>query len=183
MLRLFLFVFMYISGLWGYSYNELLLKTQVKIYPKIILLDMELENKISQDRGIRLGIVYDKGDFITAEYLRTLIKSVYKDRLSKYLFFAEPVSMEDIIDGKRRFHYLYILKGAPDRLRQLARKSKILRAITFTYDKEDLRYGFLFSIGIEKRTVIYLNSGALDNFRFTKYIFQLAKVIEGDERR
>ncbi len=61
-------LFLYLTLLniaFGYNYDDLVLKAQASIFPKIILLDKKIEDK-KIDGKIVNTIVYDKTDYDTA---------------------------------------------------------------------------------------------------------------------
>lgn len=158
------------------NYNDFLLRIQSKIYPKIILLDKKIDKKLINGK-IMFGIVYDNDDFFIAQRVKELIKKIYGSRLDRYEFKIIPIEMLNILDSKYAdYSYLYILKSIPDRLKQLSLFVKKHNIITFTYDKEELKYGFLFSLDIEKKPIIYMNKKVLNkDLEFTPYLYRIVR--------
>ena len=54
-----------INVAFGYHYDDIVLKAQASIFPKIILLDKKIQNKLI-DGKIVYTIVYNKSDYNTA---------------------------------------------------------------------------------------------------------------------
>ncbi|WP_187648244.1 hypothetical protein [Nitrosophilus labii] len=179
MKRVVIIIFLTNILLFAYSYDDFLLKTQAKIYPKLILLDKKIDKKLI-DGKIQVGIVYDNDDFFTALLIKKLIKSMYGNKLDGYSFKIIPINMLNILNEKLNiFSYLYILKSIPDRLKTLSLYVKKYRIVTFTYDKNDLQYGFLFSINLEKKPILYMNRKALEKeFDFVPSLFQIVRLID-----
>lgn len=179
MKRIAILIFLLNILLFASSYNEFLLKIQAKIYPKIILLDKKIDEAL-KDEKVRIGIVYDDGDFFTALFIKELIIKMYNNRLNGYYFEIVPIKMLNILNKSQNIYsYLYILKSNPDNLKMLSFYVQKNRIVTFTYDKNDLKYGFLFSVNLEKRPVIYLNKKALRrDFEFAPSLFQIVRIID-----
>ncbi len=178
MKRVLIFIFLTKIFLFAYSYDDFLLKTQAKIYPKLILLDKKIDKKLIKGK-IQVGIVYDDDDLFTALSIKNLIKTLYGERLDDYSFKVIPIDMLNILNEKaNNFSYLYILKSVPDRLKMLSIYVKRYKIVTFTYDKNDLQYGFLFSVNLEKKPIIYMNGEALSkDFEFVPSLFRIVRLI------
>ena len=79
---------------YGYEYNSLLLKAQASIFPKIMLLDKKIEEKLV-DAKIIYTIVYDKDDYDTALFIYELINEKYKGRFDQYAYRINLVEFSD----------------------------------------------------------------------------------------
>ncbi len=160
------------------NYNDFLLKIQAKIYPKIILLDKKIDKKLV-DGKIIVGIVYDKGDFFIANRVKNLIKSLYGSRLDEYEFKVVPIDMLNILNDRySNFSYLYILKSIPDRFERLSLFVNRNKIVTFIYDKNDLKYGFLFSLDIKREPIIYMNKKISKIFDFNQYLYSIVRFVD-----
>ena len=65
MKKIILLFFILITWVQAYNYDEVLLKTQASIFPKIMLLNKKVEDKLV-DVKIIYTIVYDKHYYATA---------------------------------------------------------------------------------------------------------------------
>jgi len=77
MIRVFLFFILFSQSLFGYNYDDLLLKAQSSIFPKIMLLDKKIKNKLVKSKVI-YTIVYDENDYQTALHVKEYINTTFK---------------------------------------------------------------------------------------------------------
>lgn len=178
MKKIFIILFIFKLFLFAQNYNDFLLKIQSKIYPKIILLDKKLNQRAANGK-IMFGIVYDEGDYFVAQRIKNLIENMYNNHLDKYEFKVIPIELFNVLNSEyKNYSYFYVLKSIPDRLKQLSLFVKKHNIITFTYDKEELKYGFLFSLDIEKKPIIYMNKKVFyKDLEFTPYLYRIARFL------
>lgn len=174
-------VFLYltlISIVFGYDYDELILKAQASIFPKIILLDKKIENKLI-DNKIVYTIVYDKEDYLTALSIKEFINNNFDGRLDIYDYKIDLVDFEEFSQQTDSSAvYVLNLKNI-DKIAAIARNKGI---ISFSYDINNLKKGLMFSLVIEKSTVLYLEKETLytDKIQFVDALLQMVRFVDKD---
>jgi len=178
MKRAVLLIFFIKILLCAYSYNEFLIKTQISIIPKLLLLDKKLGIK-TYNGTIKIAILFEKEDYITAFYIKNLIKEKFDSKLGRFKLEIIPVKIEDFLNQEKiNYTSIYILKSSSEKILKISEKIAGLGIESFTYDKNDLKYGFLFSIDLEKVPIIYMNKEAINkNFDFIPYLYQLVRLV------
>lgn len=174
-------VFLYltlISIVFGYDYDELILKAQASIFPKIILLDKKIENKLI-DNKIVYTIVYDKEDYLTALSIKEFINNNFDGRLDIYDYKIDLVDFEEFSQQTDSSAvYVLNLKNI-DKIAAIATNKGI---ISFSYDINNLKKGLMFSLVIEKSTVLYLEKETLytDKIQFVDALLQMVRFVDKD---
>ncbi len=179
MRRLAIFLIFALS-LYAYEYNRLLLQTQTSLYPKIILMDKKLSRHL-RDNSIKFYILTNEIDRMTAEYIKEELGKKYGNRIGDYNFVPKIVNFSTFLSDKEFDPVaIYILKEDKKILKSVAKKIEKRNIYSFTYEKNDLLYGFLCNITIEEQVVIYINKKVLlqNDFDFSNTLYQMAKFVE-----
>ncbi len=175
-------LFLYLTLLniaFGYNYDDLVLKAQASIFPKIILLDKKIEDKLI-DGKIVYTIVYDKTDYDTALSIEKFINKNFKGQLDRYEYKINLVDLESFAhDTEASAIYVLNLKEHVEKIATIARIKGI---ISFSYDINNLKKGLMFSLVIEKSTVLYLEKENLYSKKvdFVDALLQMVRFIEKD---
>lgn len=174
MKKLLLIPFLLITTLFGYSYNDLLIKAQSSIFPKILLLDKKLNEKLI-DGKIIYAIACDDNDYQTAIQIRNLIWDKYKNRLGEYELEIKVIKFSDLSE-KTKATAIYAL-NSDEGIGKVSRLAERRSIMTFSYDIKNLKHGFLLSLMVEKSTVIYLSKQNLQNHKvdFVDSLYQIVK--------
>lgn len=161
----------------AYNYDDVLLKAQASIFPKIMLLDKKLPSKLI-DGKIVYTIIYDKTDYLTAVEIKDFINTKYKGHLDKYDYKINLVEFDNFSD-KTEASAIYVLKLGKY-VKQIADIAKIKGVISFSYDIDNLRQGLMFSLSIEKSTVLYLERENLYTKKvdFVDSLLQMVKFVD-----
>ncbi|MCK9453619.1 hypothetical protein [Sulfurimonas sp.] len=177
MKRAALLFFILASYAYGYTYNKLLLKAQASIFPKIIMLDKKLYEKLV-DGKIVYTIVYEKSDYYTASEIGKFIESNYRHTSTQYAFKINLVEFSEF-SSKTDATAIYIL-NSDTQVQELAKYANKKGIITFAYDINYLKSGFLFSLMLEKSAVIYLNKENLNSNKidFVDSLYQIVNFID-----
>lgn len=157
-MRLWLITMLIVVPLFGFSYNPLLLRAQASIFPKVLLLVKE-PKKLLVEGNIVFAIVYESEDKEPASELKRLMEEQYKGSIEGYPFKVILIQYSKL-DEKLECSALLALHsdnhiGFPVKL---AIKKKI---VTFVEDAAYLKEGYLFSLNLERATVIYMNKPML----------------------
>jgi hypothetical protein len=175
-----LFLYLTLINLaFGYNYDDILLKAQASIFPKIIILDKKIEDKLV-DGKIVYTIVYDKIDYLTAKSIEEFIDKNFQGELDKYKYKINLVEFSNFSQSTEASAvYVLNLKEHIEKIATIAREKGI---ISFSYDINNLRRGLMFSLVIEKSTVLYLEKENLYTKRidFVDALLQMVKFIEQD---
>lgn len=163
----------------AYNYDDVLLKAQASIFPKVVLLDKKLENKLI-DGEIIYTIVYDKTDYDKALKISGFINESYKGSFDKYRY---KINLVDILDfsTKTKASAIYVLKLDKD-MQKVADIAKEKGVISFSYDINNLKNGLMFSLIIEKSTLLYVKKENLynKNVEFVDSLLQIVRFTESD---
>ncbi|XPV69842.1 MAG: hypothetical protein ACNI25_04535 [Halarcobacter sp.] len=175
-------VFLYlilISIAFGYNYDDVVLKAQASIFPKVILLDKKIEDKLI-DGKIVYTIVYDKTDYITALSIKEFINKNFQGHLDTYDYKVNLVDFRDFtLETKTSAIYVLNLSKNVEEIANIANEKGI---ISFSYDINNLKKGLMFSLVIEKSTVLYLKKEILltKKIDFVDALLQMVQFVEKD---
>jgi len=163
----------------AYNYDDVLLKAQASIFPKIMLLDKKVEEKLIGGE-IVYTIVYDKYDYDKALEVGKYINENYKGYFDKYRY---KINFVDVLEfsGKTEASAIYVLNVEKE-IQKVADIAKKKGIISFSYDISNLKEGLMFSLVIEKSTVLYLKKENLQNKKveFVDSLLQIVRFTEGD---
>ncbi len=174
-MKIFIFITLLLTNIaYGYSYNELLLKAQSAIFPKILLLDKKLGEKLVDGKIVYL-IVYEQSDHDTALNVRRQIQQQFDHKLEQYTFEVKLVKYKDISDDLQATA-IYAL-NSQEHLKSLANIAISKGIVTFSYDIANLENGLLLSLMVEKFTILYLNKNMLQNYQvdFVDSLYQIVR--------
>jgi len=171
------FLLVFVNIVYGFNYDDVSLKAQASIFPKILLLDKKLDEKLV-DGKIVYTIVYDKNDYNTAVKISELIKSKHMKHLDKYAYKINIVEFSDL-SSDTQATAIYAL-NSDDKIQKVAKIANEKGIATFSYDIKNLRHGLLFSLMIEKSITLYLNRANLlkSKVDFVDSLLQMVKFID-----
>ena len=171
-----LLLLMLVNLLYGMNYNELLLKTQASIFPKIMLLDKKLNEKLV-DGKIIYTIVYEKNDFSIAQEVGQFIDAKYRGHFDGYNYEINLVEFSNL-STKTKASAIYMLNSDKS-IKKVADIAKEKGIIAFSYDINNLKHGLLFSLMLEKSTVLYINKENLyiQKVDFVDSLLQMVRFI------
>ena len=166
-----------VSGVGASEYNSLLIRAQVSIFPKIIMLDESVADKLV-DNAIALHLVYRPEDKKGAERVRQLIEAHYGDKIGQYKLKVTLVGASSK-DHKLATAYYLLNVGASalSDITDLASKNK---RIAFSYNHKQLENDALISLQLREKVYIYLSKKQLSKYdiRFQSVFYNIVKVIE-----
>ena len=178
MIRALLFSTLLIQLLFGYNYDDLVLKAQSSIFPKIMLLDKKVQNKLI-DNKIIYTIVYDTSDYEMALHVKEYINTTFKGHFDKYSYKINLVDFSHLSPNTEA-SALYVLKSSTDNIKKAADIAFQKGIISFSYDVNNLKDGLVLSLMIEKSTILYLNKKYLHakNIDFIDSLLSMVKFID-----
>lgn len=177
MKKLILLCFVFVSLSYGFSYNNTLLKAQASIFPKILLLDKKLEEKLI-DGKIIYTIIYNKDDYSTVQEIQKFIKENFNEHFDKYSYKINAVEFLDF-SAETDATVVYVL-NSDKYIEEVAKVVKIKGIISFAYDLKNLKSGLLFSLMLEKSTILYINKNNLysEKVDFLDSLLQMVRFID-----
>lgn len=159
--------------------QSFLVNTHIRILPKIMALDTHLSAKASSSKVI-FAIVYDSNKKAHAQWIADEMNRVYNEKIAAISFTALPLSVDELITHKD-IAFVYLLQQRNSQsVRKVATWGIANTVPTFSYDVNDLGFGILGSISIERSTIVYINKNTLKEgkFRFNDTLFQIARLVE-----
>lgn len=179
MKKIILLCITFMTLAYGYNYDELVLKAQASIFPKIMLLDKKLEEKLI-DGKIVYAIVYDASDYATAVEIRDFIDTEYQGHWGNYAYEIKLVEFT-ALSNDLQASAIYVL-NSNENIAKVAQISKDKGIVAFSYDVNNLKQGLSFSLMLEKSTVLYLNKNDLytNKIDFVDALLQIVKFIDED---
>jgi len=168
-----------VNIVFAYNYDDVILKAQASIFPKIILLDKKIEDKLI-DGKIIYTIVYNKDDYLTALSIEKFIDKNFQGQLDKYDYKINLVEFENF-SLKTEASAIYVLNQS-DQIENIATMAREKGIISFSYDINNLKKGLMFSLVIEKSTVLYLKKEILftKKIEFVDALLQMVRFVEKD---
>ncbi len=175
---LFLLTFLQIL-LFGYEYDELTLKAQATVFPKLLLLDQDVSKKLVDDQ-IQFSIVYQEGERREAQKVKAFIEKQFGKTLGAYKLNVIIESYEKVQKGEKSTAY-YILNSRDDQMQKVAQIGMDHNLIVYTYDKQNFQNSILISLAIKDSTIIYLNKEMLKSYKinFVDALYQIVKLENG----
>jgi hypothetical protein len=175
--KILVLLFIFKSLLLAYNYNDLLIKAQTALFPKILLLDKNLQEKLVDGKIVYI-VAYEENDRFTAMNVAELIEEKFADRVDDFPLDVRLVPFDEIGDNIQATAIYALNSGTHiSRLAALAQKRGI---ITFAYDIVHLKEGFLFSLIVEKSTILYLAKESLPAYRieFVDVLYQIVRFMD-----
>lgn len=174
----FLLPLLFAINMMALSVDPLLLQAQGSIFPKIMLLDNAISNKIKANRLV-LDIVHTDAQTASATKLKSVIDTEYNNRLGDLRFEVRLVNIKDFGAQEDAAAY-YVFDASLPSVKKVVSHAKSAQRICFGYNYKDFNDGILISLFVKERTYIYLNKSALHQYavKFTPIFYRIAKVIE-----
>ena len=180
MKKLLLLCFVFVNFVFAHNYDDVLLKAQAAIFPKIILLDKKLEDKLVNGK-IVYTILYNKTDSMTAESIKDFIDKKFAGHLGTYEYEINLVNIEEF-SLQTPASAIYVL-NSQEHIENIANIAKVKGIISFSYDINNLGRGLMFSLIIEKSTILYLTKENLytKKIEFVDALLQMVRFVEKDD--
>ena len=179
MKKLLVLFFTLSVGVYGYTYNETLIKAQAAVFPKILLLDKKLNTKLINNK-ILFIIAHEESDTTTAQNIQNMLQRQYKNNLLDYTLEVKTLEFSKISQNTDATA-IYIL-NSQRYINTLSKISASKNMITFTYDINNLKEGFMFSLVLEKNTALYINKESFktDKINFVDSLYEIVKFINAN---
>ncbi|AYJ81058.1 hypothetical protein AN286_02760 [Aliarcobacter cryaerophilus ATCC 43158] len=156
-------------------YNLNFLDFQAKVFPKIILLDNNFEDKLIKN-SVVLTILYEEIDYNITEILKDKIVKEYKS-LKDYHLEVNSLKYSEFNINKLSTAYILLL-GKDEKILEISKILTNNSRLTFAYDNSYLDLGVIFGLSITSKVDIFLNLEALKNSKIElqNSIFSVVKI-------
>ena len=174
MLKYILFVFLTTLSIYGQSYQTSLLNLHAKVFPKILLSDTQLDEKLV-DNNIVIIILYEEKDLKVAQSFQKRILK-YHSQLGIYTFDVLLQKYTSFSSSDNATAYYQLLTDATT-LQNTNSIIQLKNKISFSYDNSYLDRGTLMSLYIDKKVMPFIDMKTLKNSKiiFKNIIFKIAK--------
>ena len=165
-------------SLFSAEYDSLLLRAQASIFPKIMLLDNDISNKIN-DKELVLSIVYEDTEYLSAKKFKKMIDSEHKNSLGDLIFESRLVNIKDF-NTKQTSAAYYVFDTRSSDIKKVISHAKDTQRICFGYNYKDFDENILISLFVKEKMYIYLNKSVLQDYdiKFTPIFYKIVKVVE-----
>ncbi len=177
-LKIFLVLILVSKQAFAFDYDPLLIRAQASIFPKIILLDKDLDKKVMENKVV-ISILHGNGEYEIALNIKSLIEGQYKKNLGKNELKINVLDYRKFDDSTVSTAY-FILKGASTYREQVTAHAASKNRVVFSYDYKDFESNALISVLVREKTYIYLNKNAIHDYdiKFLPLFYKIVKVIE-----
>ncbi len=146
------------SSIFALTINDSLLKVHATLVPKIYLMDYKFKDKL-QNNTITIAIMYEANEYRDAKELQKKIQNKYKNGIKSYKIEATLVNYRNIQTARANIYYL--LPSKSKEIKSVVKKAASENALTFSYLKDDLKYGVMISLNVSKKIKPLLNLKAI----------------------
>ena len=173
--KIFFIIFLQFSLFANSVYNINFLDFQAKVFPKIILLDNNFEDKLLEN-SVVLTILYEEIDYSVVESLKDKIEKEYKS-LKDYNLKVNSLKYSEFNANKLSTAYILLL-GKDEKILEISKILSSNSRLTFAYDNSYLDLGVIFGLSITSKVDILLNIEALKNSKIElqNSIFSVVKI-------
>ena len=160
-----LFLLLAIStAVFAININKSLLQVHATLVPKISMMDYQFDEKI-KDKTIKIAIMYKDAQYKDAKYLKQRIESRYRNGINSYKVKSQLVSYSDIKNTDANVYYLF--PSNKQDIKNCVTQANNHQALTFSYLREDLKYGVMISLNVSKKIKPLLNLEAIKMSQIT----------------
>lgn len=151
--------------LWGGNYDTSLLQIGAKLFPKIILIEKGMQERIQT--SIHLVIVASPAYQDNARNFAKMLQHQYPDGINNYTLRTTLVTPKEALQMKSIHAFILMMSPEEPQIHPLVLHSNENKILTFCFDPALLKNGVLLSLHIEKSVKPYLNITALKQGGYT----------------
>lgn len=160
MKKLFAVFIFIVLPLWSQSYNEHILKIEANIIPRIILMDYNFEDKLV-DGKITITVLHNPTDLVTAQKIEKFLQEKYPKGLKHYPIAVRLLPYAALTEHSSRATLYYLMDSNLANIKNAIGVANRYRALTFSHDSHNLRFGAHISLRIDKKIIPYINPASL----------------------
>jgi len=161
--------------LYADKYNDTLLSIQAKVFPGILMMDTDLEQKLSNG-AVSILLLHAPSDEFSAKQFRHAILNHYPDGIGTYPLIVQTGSEIPVGTPPTA---LIVMQLEPALLEEAIRYAIEQRRLLFAYDNSDLSKGAMVSLYLGKRTAPYLNPQTIKeaNIVFKPVLLSISRLL------
>jgi len=163
-MKIILLLIAFVSSIFGFSINESMIKVHSVLVPKILLMDYRIQDKLTKST-IEIAIMYNNAEYKYAKSLKNRIDARYKNGIKTYKISTKLISYKDIKNVKANLYYLF--PSSKKDIKNTIKQAHNNNALTFSYLKDDLKYGIMISLNISKKIKTVLNLDAIKKYEIS----------------
>lgn len=173
--KILLIIFLELSLFANSVYNSNILDLQSKVFPKIILLDNNFEDKLVEN-SVVLTILYEEIDYDVVEILKDKIEKEYNS-LKDYNLEVNSLKYSEFDINNLSTAYIFLI-GKEDKISEISKILTNKNRLSFAYNNSYLDLGVIFGLSITSKVDIFLNLEALKNSKIElqNSIFSVVKI-------
>ena len=159
------------------TYDPLLLRAQASIFPKIVLLDQDLEKKTPGNEVV-ITIISTSHDQHVAKKLRELMQDKYSSSLGNKKLTVNITTFEKFNQNSLATAYI-VLHGSESLIGKVVSHASSHERIVFSYSYSDFIYDSLISLHVKEKTYVYLSKSAIQLYgiRFLPVFYKITKMM------
>lgn len=124
-------------------------------------MDYKFQEKIDEN-SISIAIMYNQNEYQNAKNLKEMIDRRYSNGIKSYGVKVSLVNYRNIDKTEANIYYLF--PASPKSIKEVVVQAALHEALTFSYQKEDLKYGVMISLHITKKVKPLLNLQAIKKY-------------------
>jgi len=163
-MKIFLLTIALVSSVFSLSINESIIKVHSVLIPKILFMDYKIQDK-AVNKTIEIAIVYKNNEYKYASSLKNKIDTRYKNGIKTYKVSTKLVRYKDINKIDANIYYLF--PSTKNNIENTIKQAHKNHALTFSYLKDDLKYGVMISLNISKKIKTVLNLEAVKKYEIS----------------
>ena len=162
---------------WADAYDHLLLRAQASIYPKIILLDQDLKNKL-HDGSIVITIVSNDQDMIVANEYREYMLEKYPEKLDDKKIIVNTTTFDNLDKQPLSTAYI-VMRGSDGLFKKVADYASSHARILFSYGRSGLESDALINLQVKEKTYIYVGKDSVKKYgiNFMPVFYKVVKIL------
>lgn len=155
MKRRLLLVLLLPLALAAYQYEPVLLETQAKLAPRLLMMSEGVEAR-SADL-LSICVIYEAGEGEVADAFAGMVRSAYPDGWKSMRIRIVKSRYEALETRCDRCELLYLLNADEEKVRRAVSYATAHRKLTMAYENRFLEYGVLMSLHVGRSVRPYLN--------------------------
>lgn len=169
-----LLLFLLTLGAWGYEQQQL--SMHAKVFEKILLLDSNLKQKLSDKNFVTVILFYDEAEELDAARMKRHILNASSNGEFPFPIEVELKRYKDF-NGERAVAYYFLDSASPEKLSAIAEFAAREGIISFAYNYNYLAHGVMLSLRMEKKVYPILNPEAIkkSKINFNPILIRIAK--------
>ncbi len=174
-MKYLLLIFLLVESLFSLSINESLLKIHAVLVPKIYLMDYDFKEKL-KDNSITIAILYNSNSYRSAVLLKNEITLKYHNKIKSYKIKTILLPYNKVNNSYANLYYL--LPTNIKNIKKVIKQAQKVKALTFSYSKDDLKSGIMLSLEVGKKVkpIINLHAVRSSDITFRPILLKISNI-------